>query len=381
MAAFCAALVVLFVVSLGIVDLLEAGAANSPSSRGDLGLLGAVFFGVALTCGVGAGAAALVVAIWRSPTRVTPGGRGSRALVLLALCLTLFVASWTGARVARAVAPAPQPPGGSVTAFNPTATRFDLTVNGTRQFVVPSTDAGRRWLPAQSSAIPRSPTGQPSDGSFGWDSKLTVAQQSAEGETAPLSVSVPRWIQTINDLQLYLLYASSGHPGYLLLFQGDVVGDDIPVALGSQGLHRDAAKRILRWSVDNSTPKQEATMAGAVTIFNPTATAFTITVNGTTQFDIPATSQTAKWLPATGKNPIPRSDSGQPSDGQFAWDNTVQIFPKSGGGDVATAKVKIPRQLQTVNDLQLYLFYDADPTNAVWVLMFQGEIVDHGGMR
>jgi hypothetical protein len=379
--AYCAALVVLLVISLGIVDLLEAGATRSPSSHGDLGLLSVVFFGLAVAAGIAAGGATIVAATWRSDA-ASPGlRRGARGLVLLAASLTLFVVSWVGARVARAVAPASAPPAGSITAFNPTATRFDLTVNGRRQFVVPPTNGSLDWLPARSSGIPRSPSGHPSDGAFGWDNKLTVAQQSAGGELAPLSVSVPRWLQTVNDLELYLLYGSSGHPGYLLLFQGDVVGDEIPASFDSTGLHPASTKRILTQPSVNPTTKQEAAMAGAITIFNPTATAFTITVNGTTQFDIPATTQTAKWLPATGKNPIPRSDSGQPSDGQFGWANTVQIFPKSGGGDVATAKVNIPRQLQTVNDLQLYLFYDADPTNAVWVLMFQGEIVDHGGMR
>jgi len=134
-------------------------------------------------------------------------------------------------------------------------------------------------------------------------------------------------------------------------------------------------------SLKSATPPRAPSAGGGnVTIFNPTGSDLTMTVNGKTQFAIRATSQTANWLPATGRNPLPRSASGQPSDGQFGWDNVVLVSSESGGGQVESARVSIPRSLQTINDLQLYLFYDDDPTQAVWILMWQGQVVGRGGM-
>jgi hypothetical protein len=380
LAAYAGAVVVVLVLALGLVDLLAAGTPVAASRRGDVGLVSTAFFSLAALAAVAAAAGALAVAGGgrRSPARPT------RALVVLAVALTFFLASWVGARVAVAVTPGPVTAAGFVTAFNPTATRFALTVNGSSETDVPATGAARDWRPALASPVVRSPTGQPADGAFAWENELTVAPESAGGAHSRFEVAIPRWLQTVNDLQLYLLYLKTGLPAYVLLFQGTVLSEDLVLAprqAGSPRLHQPTTKEILAPPGVNKQSEQEASMAGAVTIFNPTATAFTITVNGRTQFDIPATTATAKWLPATGKNPIPRSASGQPSDGNFGWDSIVTIAPESGGGAVATADVKIPHTLQTVNDLQLYLFYAEDPTDAVWVLMFQGEIAGSGGMH
>jgi len=118
---------------------------------------------------------------------------------------------------------------------------------------------------------------------------------------------------------------------------------------------------------------------GAVTIFNPTGTAYTITVNGWTQFPIPASTPAANWMPATGA-PLPRTSTGQPADGEFGWDNSIVVSPTSGGGSPATAHVSIPHDLQTVDDLDLYLFYSDDPSSSSWILLWDGAVEGTGGM-
>ncbi len=121
-------------------------------------------------------------------------------------------------------------------------------------------------------------------------------------------------------------------------------------------------------------------VTGEVTVFNPTGTGYEITVNGGTELPIPASTPTTNWMPATGANPIPRTGSGEPADGEFGWDNLVTVSPTSGGGSPAQANVSFPHSLQTDQDLELYLFYSGDPSTAVWVLLWEGEVQDSGGM-
>ena len=120
-------------------------------------------------------------------------------------------------------------------------------------------------------------------------------------------------------------------------------------------------------------------MGGTVTLYNPTATKMDITVNGGNPFPLAAAAATNQYLPTSPATSPTRTDNGFPAPTQFGYDgNNLLVSPLSGGGQAHQFQVNIPRQLQTGNDLEFYVYYDPDPTKGFWALLWQGGLQDHG---
>ena len=119
-------------------------------------------------------------------------------------------------------------------------------------------------------------------------------------------------------------------------------------------------------------------MSGTVKIFNSIATDMALTLGGPTQIHVPGSAGPPEWWPGTAATRVPRSDTGLADDGKFGWETNLTLRPTSGQGASANFTVNIPENLQTSNELELYLFYNEDPSKGIWVLLWQGEIQQNG---
>lgn len=223
---------------------------------------------------------------------------------------------------------------------------------------------------------------------FGFDvdppnAALTLLDAANGQDTVVLKLGAPRYLAETNTLRYSArtLDEATGNLSHLES-QRD---RRVPRRFGDASLFiDDATGLVLNGCVIQpySTCEQPdlKSAEGVVTIFNPTGTAYEITVNGATEFPISASSSSTNWTPATGANPFPRSPYGNPSDGIFGWDNHITVLPTSGGWSRASADVPIPHDLQLADDLQLYLSYSGDPSTATWTLLFEGDVLGNGGM-
>jgi hypothetical protein len=110
---------------------------------------------------------------------------------------------------------------------------------------------------------------------------------------------------------------------------------------------------------------------GYVTIRNPTRTVFFVNVNGDTEFRVEPDDVRGNLVR------LPRSANGNPCDGQFGYENQVDVAPESAGARFDPIKLSIPRWLQTAFDLELCIFFRSDPTMPDYLLHWSGLVIDY----
>lgn len=264
--------------------------------------------------------------------------------------------------------------GGTLTPVKGTP-RFTLTLHGVARQVVWFSDRPAR----KSGQIPTGGFARKWAG-FGFsadrpNAALTLLDAASDRDTAVLKLGKPRYLAKTDTIR-YSARILDEATGNLSHFESQR-DRRVPRRFGTASLFiDDATAPVINGCViepyvacDTKQLGQE-NGTGAVTIFNPTGTAYNVTVNGVTRLSVPASTPTA----------IPRSSSGSSYDGQFGWNNVITVSPMSGGGSTAQANIPIPEQYQTFDDFDLYLFYGGDfsPPSVSWVLLYDGDVVETG---
>jgi hypothetical protein len=121
-------------------------------------------------------------------------------------------------------------------------------------------------------------------------------------------------------------------------------------------------------------------MPGNVYVFNPTATDYLIGVNGPPTISLLGTSSSLGWVAGVTNPPLARTSDGNPANGKFGWTNHIVIEPTDGSGLNAQFDLVIPKSIQNANDIQLYVYYSSDFTEASYTVLNAGAIFASGGL-
>lgn len=126
---------------------------------------------------------------------------------------------------------------GVVSLINPTGTRIFVAVNGGDEITLPETSRASKWLPIHGKPMPRTSDGNPSENAFGLGrNRLSTRMEDGQGQASNLVVTIPDWLQDLNDMQLYFYYtAKFTAPDFTLLWQGAVIDYSITNLFGKHG--------------------------------------------------------------------------------------------------------------------------------------------------
>jgi hypothetical protein len=119
-------------------------------------------------------------------------------------------------------------------------------------------------------------------------------------------------------------------------------------------------------------------MSVPVTIFNANESDIALIVNGGGAFYISGTGPAANWQPQQPTpNPLSFS-SGDPAPNVFGTLGPNQVLLIWGRGPIAPPlPIQIP-QNQTIESLQLYIFFDLPPATVSWIMLNAGQPIASG---